>query len=41
MDMWEGGRCLLLFGFRAVGSIFKRHCIFAKFLCSIGGLGVH
>ncbi len=33
---------LLLFGIRVFwGSIIKRHYIFAKFLCSVGGLGVH
>jgi hypothetical protein len=36
-----GWRCLLLFDFKAVGSILKRYCIFARFLCNIGGLGVH
>ncbi len=37
-----GGKGLILSGIGVVGAQFlKRHCTFAKFLCSIGELCIH
>jgi hypothetical protein len=39
MNMW--GKFVIVWYWGFWGSIIKRHYTFAKFLCNIGGLGVH